>query len=445
MGLFSHKKDVIVGPSGYAYNAEEDDGSSAPRRSSVDHNRSSRTSHESPRKSIDSNSARNSGAGAGVGAGAAAVATAAAARSSTEGSRSVPTANNEHERRAVPEQFTAGTVPPTTTASAVPVAPMNSTPVVQPTSSLDRGSGSLRQKVVETAKAPHAHPGREKDSVLSEEDAKNAAHDHKYLQPVIHEKIHHHHVEEIEYHRTVDRHVHHVQHHIQPIVDERHAEEVHLFREVPVTHIKENHAMSEEDRALFDRLNVGGGTTTIIPHEKVVINKGETMRTENIIHHVHHIVQPIYQRDLHEYFRLNPPNPAHAAPYSTSYTGPGALGTAYYPNPASIAVQHGQAQSVGGSIPQGVKEGHKLVPIEGSRHEIHYVNREPVQSVETGRTEVFPTRHNETAHLPSTSKAPYQAVDTVETTVHTAPPTAAAGQTAQAEQGMRNLSLGLAK
>jgi hypothetical protein len=49
----------------------------------------------------------------------------------------------------------------------------------------------------------------------------------------------------------------------------------------------ENHAMSDEDRALFERLNIGAGTTTIIPHDKVVVNKGETMRTETIIHHVH--------------------------------------------------------------------------------------------------------------------------------------------------------------
>ena len=96
---------------------------------------------------------------------------------------------------------------------------------------------------------------------------------------------------------------------VQPIIDEQHTEEVHLFREVPVTSIKgealllrrargkdrkltscsllsENHAMSDEDRALFDRLNIGAGTTTVIPHEKVVVNKGETMRTETIIHHV---------------------------------------------------------------------------------------------------------------------------------------------------------------
>jgi len=49
----------------------------------------------------------------------------------------------------------------------------------------------------------------------------------------------------------------------------------------------ENHAMSDEDRALFERLNIGAGTTTIIPHDKVVVNKGETMRTETIVHHVH--------------------------------------------------------------------------------------------------------------------------------------------------------------
>jgi len=50
--------------------------------------------------------------------------------------------------------------------------------------------------------------------------------------------------------------------------------------------LAENHAISPEDRALFDRLNIGESTTTIIPHDKVMVNKGETMRTEHIIHHV---------------------------------------------------------------------------------------------------------------------------------------------------------------
>ncbi|GAA5991559.1 hypothetical protein JCM5350_002614 [Sporobolomyces pararoseus] len=466
MGLFNHnkKKDVIIGPSGYAYTNEEgleedshrrtSTSSSNPRRS-VDHSRTS--VEESPRKSTDS----RTGVGAATAGGAVAAGAGGEKRTSLD-------KVNDVNRTSLQggEKFTSGVLPqsPTRNTAAQP----------QPTPSTvgnntERGGpaqleNASRARIVETAKAPHVHPGRERDSVLSEEDAKNAEHDHKYLQPVVHERVHRHHVEEIETHRMIERHVHHVQHHIQPIIDEQHTEEVHLFREVPVTSIKENHAMSDEDRALFDRLNIGAGTTTVIPHEKVVVNKGETMRTETIIHHVHHIVQPIWQRDLHEYFRLNPPNPAQAAPYSTSYTGPATLGTSYYPesqnstpapNPASIAVQHGQAQSVGGSVPHPhgvgasqVREGHKLVPIEGSRHEMHYLNREPVQSVHSGRTEVFPTRQEQqqldSVALPQTNTAPYQ-TSSPTSSVGKAGPTAAAGHSAEAERAMRNLSLGVAQ
>jgi len=478
MGLFNKKKDVIVGPSGYAYTAEEGQEDHSPR-TSTDHRRST----ESPRRSEDHSSSNRRSIGESSSTvapivGATGVGAAAQGHNRRE-SREITPVNDVSRSTQPPTQFTSGAVPAsTTTTTTTPIA-AGSTVGLEPRTSLSSGShqhGSgvegLKGKIIETAKAPHVHPNRERDAVLSEEDAKNAVHDHKYLQPVVHERVHKHHVEEIETHRTVIRHAHHVQHHIQPIIDEVHAEEVHLFREVPVTHIKENHAISPEDRALFDRLNIGESTTTIIPHDKVMVNKGETMRTEHIIHHVHHIVQPVWQRDLHEYFRLNPPNPTQPAPYSTSYTGPGSLGTAYYPqpNPASIDVQHGHASSVGGSAPlQGagqVKEGHKLIPIEGSRREMHYVNREPVQAVQTGRTEVFPTtaehgskshggvlgalgghsshshsQHGAAQQLPQTNTAPYTTTATAGAPVGQPYPTQQVPLT-QAQHGMQNLNLG---
>ncbi|GAA5951346.1 hypothetical protein JCM3765_002450 [Sporobolomyces pararoseus] len=467
MGLFNHnkKKDVIIGPSGYAYTNEEGEEDSHRRTSTSSAASNPRRSVDQSRTSVDESPRKSTDSRAGVGAAGTAGAVAAGAAGAAGGKRN-SIDKNDVNRTSQGEKFTSGVLPQSPTRST-PQAQTSPSTIGNSSSERAGGEGaqlgnSPRARIVETAKAPHVHPGRERDSVLSEEDAKNAEHDHKYLQPVVHERVHRHHVEEIETHRMIERHVHHVQHHIQPIIDEQHTEEVHLFREVPVTSIKENHAMSDEDRALFDRLNIGAGTTTIIPHEKVVVNKGETMRTETIIHHVHHIVQPIWQRDLHEYFRLNPPNPAQAAPYSTSYTGPATLGTSYYPetansntarNPASIAVQHGQAQSVGGSIPHPhsaggaqVREGHKLVPIEGSRHEMHYVNREPAQSVHSGRTEVFPTRQEQhgSVALPQTNTAPYQ-TSSPTSSLGNAGPTAAASHTVEAERAMRNLSLGVAQ
>lgn len=101
------------------------------------------------------------------------------------------------------------------------------------------------------------------------------------------ERRHIHQVEEIERHRVIDRHVHHVQHHVQPLVDERHLEVVHSYREVPVTHVEESHANTAEEKALLARLNAQSiSTYTIVPHERVTVDKGETQVVENVIHHV---------------------------------------------------------------------------------------------------------------------------------------------------------------
>lgn len=101
------------------------------------------------------------------------------------------------------------------------------------------------------------------------------------------ERRHIHEVEEVERHRVVDRHVHHVQHHVQPLLDERHLEVVHSFREVPVTHVEENHASTDEDRRLLARLNAQSVSSyTVVPHERTRIDKGETQVTENVVHHV---------------------------------------------------------------------------------------------------------------------------------------------------------------
>ncbi|GAA5978812.1 hypothetical protein JCM21900_002372, partial [Sporobolomyces salmonicolor] len=408
MGLF-HKKshsNTLKGPSGFAYAADEEPAAAGthdasarrPARTSTDHPSPKRTSGSSPRTSVDKassvaaplrresletnereRSAGNDVAADRVGAGTAAGLAGVGAGAATAGRRGsnleqgdamraqgsgVGDWGRETEREL---RQAAGAAAPSSSSSSSPAAHLR-----------------------ESAAAPHRHHEMsEGDKVLSPEDAKNAEHDHKYLEPVVHERRHIHTIEELERHRSVERHVHHVQHHVQPILDELHAEEVHLFRETPVTHIEEKHASTDEDRALLARLNVGPGTTTVIPHERVVVDKGETMVTEHIIHHVHHIVMPVWQRDLHEYFRLNPANPSAPAPYATSYTGPSSLGTSYCPNPnpnpASAAVQTGGSGiGVGGSVPSHVpKEGNVLVPVQGSKYEVEYVNRQPVAAGET--------------------------------------------------------------
>lgn len=223
--------------------------------------------------------------------------------------------------------------------------------------------------------------------------------------------------------RTVDRHVHHVQTHVQPLVDERHLEEVLSYREVPVTHVEERHANSAEEAALLARLNAQSiSTYTVVPHDRVKVDRGETHVTENVIHHYHTIVQPVWQRDLHElYVPLPPPRSpelplrlpreAHSSfRLSVRTLGSYRLNSTFTPEtmiqpngqplspsamPASpphtfqtVAHPAGAPIVPGGPSMTGVppaREGHKLVPDtrrevggEATKYEVEFVNREPI-------------------------------------------------------------------
>ncbi|GAA5847865.1 hypothetical protein JCM9279_006673 [Rhodotorula babjevae] len=437
MGLFSHKEKTS--PSGFFTvdqtptdeRSESDAINNRPRTSTSSARSTGRTSQDTPRHSTSS-----TGAGAGAGAAAAAAAAGAAgasrARTSHDGGSASASPKVDHARSSGPltnelhsspsrsSGLPAGAAPTaaaaTTSTSSFPTLAPTSARDVNPTSSSspstaaaasaglpsiqDQSAGLNRGATLkERSAAPHSHhaqPGS--DAVLSEEQAKLAEHDHKYLQPVVHERRHIHEVEELERHRVVDRHVHHVQHHVQPLVDERHLETVHSYREVPVTHVEEVHANTPDDRALLARLNAQSMSTyTVVPHQRVKVDKGETQVTENVVHHYHTIVMPVWQRDLHEFYRLN----SNFSPASmlNSTSGPAAAhGHAQQHNVAAPSVQHGAFGSVshppGASVvPGGVslmgppqaREGHKLVPDsraeiggESTAYEVEYVNREPV-------------------------------------------------------------------
>ncbi|GAA5967245.1 hypothetical protein JCM11641_000487 [Rhodosporidiobolus odoratus] len=156
----------------------------------------------------------------------------------------------------------------------------------------------------------HRHNQPKQDGILSEVEAAKASHDHQHLAPVTHETRHHHEVEEIERQREVDRHVHHVQHHVQPVLDTQHASEVHHEKAVPVTKIKESHVATDEDRAQFAALNTAKDSVVEAPREKVIIDRGEQV-VENVSHHVHHVVQPVVERDTHEHHRIHTVIPVH--------------------------------------------------------------------------------------------------------------------------------------
>ncbi|KAN0065135.1 hypothetical protein ACQY0O_001632 [Thecaphora frezii] len=128
--------------------------------------------------------------------------------------------------------------------------------------------------------------------------------DVQHLTHVTKERHHRHEVEEVERQKEAHKHIHHVQHHTQPIIDSEHsAEQVHN-KVVPHTHIAETHASTDKDAALLT--SVAGkhkdeyydaGT------DRKIVDKGEKIN-EHIHHHIHNVVQPIVEKDSHEYHRI---------------------------------------------------------------------------------------------------------------------------------------------
>ncbi|GAA5979856.1 hypothetical protein JCM11641_002721 [Rhodosporidiobolus odoratus] len=318
MGLFH--KNKTTSPSGFFTADSSDEESSANRRTST--SSSARRSSSRPRKSVDSTSAAarrsvdtpSSPTTASTGNGNGKTGAAAAAAGAVAG-------KVEERREEKRENNTAGTGSGITGAgsrsvdqsrSQVPLPAAGANPSTREprdfNSNVDNsgvagprnfslassaaGTAVGGQTVHEHARPPAAGTGSghghklAKDAILNVEEAKRAEHDHQYLEAVVHERHHIHEVEEVERHRVVDRHVHHVQHHVQPLLDERHLEVVHSYRQVPVSHIEESHAATGADRALLARLNAQSASTyTVVPHERVRLDKGETQVHENVIHH----------------------------------------------------------------------------------------------------------------------------------------------------------------
>ncbi|GAA5902962.1 hypothetical protein JCM6882_009656 [Rhodosporidiobolus microsporus] len=136
--------------------------------------------------------------------------------------------------------------------------------------------------------------------LLTDEVSKKATHDHQHLAAVTRETLHLHSTEEVERAREVDRHVHHLQHHIQPLMDTQHTPEKRIKNNVAITEIQEAHIASEAERARFAALKTSTDSYAEVAHKKRIIDSGETVR-ERVHHHVHHVVQPEVVREIHQY------------------------------------------------------------------------------------------------------------------------------------------------
>ncbi|GAA5884580.1 hypothetical protein JCM6882_005305 [Rhodosporidiobolus microsporus] len=226
------------------------------------------------------------------------------------------THDSTHNHGTTPSSTSAGDRVADAAAGAGAAAASSSSTSRSPTTAT-HGTGiegkmaSAAEHVHEHAHPPgHRHSQPAQDGILSEKDAKLASHDHQHLAPVTHETRHHHEIEEIERQREVDRHVHHVQHHTQPVLDTQHASEVYHEKAVPVTKIKESHVATDEDHAQFAALNTAKDSVVEAPREKTIVDLGEKV-VENTSHHVHHVVQPVIERDTHEHHRIHTVIPTH--------------------------------------------------------------------------------------------------------------------------------------
>ncbi|KAM0787788.1 hypothetical protein ACM66B_003842 [Microbotryomycetes sp. NB124-2] len=161
--------------------------------------------------------------------------------------------------------------------------------------------------------APAPKPAHEQPRDLAhvdKETAKAAEHDHKHLAPVTHHKHQVHETEEVTRQRDVDRHVHHVQHHVQPVYDTQHESTKHHERVHPTTEVYEKHVSTDQDKAALSGLSRDSDTKEVLPKDRVVVDKGEVVN-EKVHHHVHHVVQPTIMRDTHEHHTVHTVVPTH--------------------------------------------------------------------------------------------------------------------------------------
>ncbi|EAU87427.2 hypothetical protein CC1G_02186 [Coprinopsis cinerea okayama7 len=103
--------------------------------------------------------------------------------------------------------------------------------------------------------------------------------DTSQLNPVTHEYIRHLETEEVERIKDLERHVHHVQHHTQPVV---------ARQDLPEGHKDFEHGAKE----------------------RTVVDKG-TKITEHVHHHVHHVIQPVIEKETIDRQHIHTTIPIH--------------------------------------------------------------------------------------------------------------------------------------
>ncbi|KAF4574386.1 hypothetical protein EYR40_005896 [Pleurotus pulmonarius] len=162
----------------------------------------------------------------------------------------------------------------------------------------------------ETVPAHHAFGHEDTDSHLTKPTGR-VQEDSKHLAAVVHENARHIETEEVSRIKDHERHIHHVQHHVQPVNHLEERAEVHHENIVPTSHVHENHASTDKDvHAMTGLLGQHKDTITHAPKERHVVDNGETVR-ENVQHHVHHVIQPVIEKETIDRHRIHTVIPTH--------------------------------------------------------------------------------------------------------------------------------------
>lgn len=132
------------------------------------------------------------------------------------------------------------------------------------------------------------------------------------LERVVHERVRHLETEEVSRIKEHDRHIHHIQHHTQPLVASEELPEEHRSVDHPPTKITEIHtAMPKDDKLLHDMVHEHQDTLIHAPKERTIIDKGIVIN-EHIHHHIHHVMQPIITKETIDKQRIHTTIPIHA-------------------------------------------------------------------------------------------------------------------------------------
>lgn len=128
----------------------------------------------------------------------------------------------------------------------------------------------------------------------------------QHLASVTNKTYFRHNIEEVERHRNLERHHHHFQVHHQPVHYAEHTPEQSHLKAHPLTNIVEKHASSEKEEKLLSTIAHDHGhksTVTYAPVDHQIVDRGEKVR-ETVHHHIHNIVIPLLEHDVHEYHRI---------------------------------------------------------------------------------------------------------------------------------------------